>query len=216
MPLGLRPGLSFGIADGRAIFLDWHIDRYLCLPALLNARFLSLLGDPNAPAPVEEALRSLLRRDAPVPIAPAEITPATTDLVPLELAVSPGLAISMCVAQAVGRFWSKRPLRERLAGVAQRQRHIRENVPEQEALERISRLIAAFASTRFWFDAQDRCLDQSIVLSHMLAAHGLRSSLVFGVRPRPFSAHCWLQRGPVVLNDRLDMIKAYVPVHVVA
>jgi hypothetical protein len=50
----------------------------------------------------------------------------------------------------------------------------------------------------------------------MLAAHGLRSSLVFGVRPRPFSAHCWLQRGPVVLNDRLDIIKAYIPVHVVA
>ncbi len=216
MPLGLRPGLSFGIADGRAVFLDSHIDRYLCLPALLNARFLSLLEDPNAPPPTDEALRSLLRQDAPVPIAPTEIIAATRDLVPSDLPVSPGLAISMCVAQAVGRFRSRRSLRARLARVAERQRHIRENVPEQEALEHISRLIAAFATTRFWFDAQDRCLDQSIVLSHVLAARGLRSSLVFGVRPRPFSAHCWLQRGPTVLNDRLDMIKAYVPVHVVA
>jgi hypothetical protein len=216
MPLGLRPGLSFGIADGRAIFLDSHNDRYLCLPAPLNARFLSLLGDPNAPAPMDEALRSLLRLDAPDPIAPAGITAAKTDLLPIDCPVAPGPAISMCLAQAIGRLGPRRSLGARLAGVAQRQRHVRETLPEQEALERASRLIAAFASTRFWFDTQDRCLDQSIILSHVLAAHGLRSSLVFGVRPRPFSAHCWLQRGRVVLNDRLEMIKAYVPVRVVA
>lgn len=46
------------------------------------------------------------------------------------------------------------------------------------------------------------CLFDSLALAHFLLAEGLSISLVFGVRVRPFGAHCWVEWGDHVLNDR--------------
>jgi hypothetical protein len=35
---------------------------------------------------------------------------------------------------------------------------------------------------------------------------------VFGVREAPFTAHCWVQDGAVVLNDHLENVDLYTPI----
>jgi hypothetical protein len=35
---------------------------------------------------------------------------------------------------------------------------------------------------------------------------------VIGVKLRPFAAHSWVQSGPWLVNDRIDMIRAYTPI----
>ena len=50
-------------------------------------------------------------------------------------------------------------------------------------------------------DGFDGCLLQSFAHREFLLFHGVVAQWVFGVRAVPFSAHCWLQQGNVVLND---------------
>lgn len=48
-----------------------------------------------------------------------------------------------------------------------------------------------------------RCLMRALVLSRLLAARGIESSLVIGVTAEPeFGAHAWVQRGEIALLPR--------------
>jgi len=49
----------------------------------------------------------------------------------------------------------------------------------------------------------DRCLTRALVLTRLLAARGLESSLVIGVTSEPeFGAHAWVERGQTALLPR--------------
>lgn len=58
-----------------------------------------------------------------------------------------------------------------------------------------------FAAGRIWYPASYVCLFDSLALSHFLIGQGVCSDLVFGVRSRPFSAHCWVEVDGVILDD---------------
>jgi hypothetical protein len=74
-------------------------------------------------------------------------------------------------------------------------------------------LISAFALLRpFFFALRGRCLLSSVVLSEFLARYGMRSECVFGVKARPFAAHCWLECGNRVLNDSVERVRAFTPI----
>jgi hypothetical protein len=47
------------------------------------------------------------------------------------------------------------------------------------------------------------------LLLEFLAARGLAADWVFGVRTWPFSAHCWVQAGGIVLNDTVERVAPY-------
>lgn len=63
-----------------------------------------------------------------------------------------------------------------------------------------------------WVPRQGQCLYRAYLLRAFLAARGRGSTWVFGVRTWPFSAHCWLQVGDVLLDDDLDRIALYTPI----
>lgn len=46
------------------------------------------------------------------------------------------------------------------------------------------------------------CLVDSLALARFLLSRGVHSEFVFGVRVRPFSAHCWIEAHGAALNDR--------------
>lgn len=75
----------------------------------------------------------------------------------------------------------------------------------------ITRFVRAFDQACLLKTAANRCLPRSIALALVLAGHGIRSTVVIGVRRSPFSAHCWVQAGPVVLNDTLDEVRRVTP-----
>jgi hypothetical protein len=77
------------------------------------------------------------------------------------------------------------------------------------------RRVGVFARLRtFFFSSYQACLFESLALSEFLAASGLYPNLVFGVLSRPFHAHCWLQKGGIVINDDADRVRDFTPIMV--
>jgi hypothetical protein len=77
-------------------------------------------------------------------------------------------------------------------------------------------LVAAYLRLRpFVFSAHDRCLHDSLALTHFLGAHGVAAQWVIGVRTQPFGAHSWVQCGDTVLNDQHEHARRYQPILVV-
>ena len=63
-----------------------------------------------------------------------------------------------------------------------------------------------------WSPVQGACLFQALVLRLFVRRGGAACDWVFGVRTWPFSAHCWLQSGDLVLNDLAERVGAYRPI----
>lgn len=57
-----------------------------------------------------------------------------------------------------------------------------------------------------------KCLVRSFMLLRFLQRRGASAIWVFGVRTWPFRAHCWLQVGPVVIDDAYERLIAYSPI----
>jgi hypothetical protein len=78
------------------------------------------------------------------------------------------------------------------------------------------RLIQVFACLRpYALSATSTCLLDALALGTFLVSNGQRCSLVFGVRTRPFAAHCWLQNDATVMNDTIETVAAFTPIMVV-
>ena len=60
-----------------------------------------------------------------------------------------------------------------------------------------------------------KCLHDSLALLEFLARHGIFPDWVFGVRARPFVAHCWVQYEDMVFNDTVEHVTGYIPIMVV-
>lgn len=63
-----------------------------------------------------------------------------------------------------------------------------------------------------WAPGQGLCLYRAYVLRRFLRSGGMDADWVFGVRTWPFSAHCWLQSGDLLLDDDLDRVGLYTPI----
>ena len=59
----------------------------------------------------------------------------------------------------------------------------------------------SFRRLRRWLPWSYVCLFNSLCLARFLIERGCCVDLVFGVRGRPFAAHCWVEAGGVVLDD---------------
>lgn len=79
----------------------------------------------------------------------------------------------------------------------------------------INRQVALFAHWLPWVPYQEACLYRAYFLRRFLARGSLAADWVFGVTTWPFSAHCWLQVGDIVLDDDVDRVRSYRPIMVV-
>jgi hypothetical protein len=82
--------------------------------------------------------------------------------------------------------------------------------PEQATRETwllAARLASAVAKTLRILPTDSRCLVQSLVLSRLLSARGIPSTLVIGAHSKPdFLAHAWVEHGgyPLLPQDGFD------------
>lgn len=76
-------------------------------------------------------------------------------------------------------------------------------------------VVSAFERARLLRSSATRCLSHSIALATALAACGIDSHVVVGVRSPPFGAHSWTQHRDMVLNDSLESVLRYRPILVV-
>lgn len=73
--------------------------------------------------------------------------------------------------------------------------------------------IVTFRTLNPWcFSARNKCLLTSLALLEFWPRGTLVPTWVFGVKTRPFAAHCWLQHEDMVLNDTLDHVESYTPI----
>lgn len=76
-------------------------------------------------------------------------------------------------------------------------------------------LLTHYRSVRHFFPGKRVCLRDSLTLYSYFAAHGLRVTLLFGVRLEPFGAHCWLQAPNAIINDDPVKCSSYEPIMMV-
>lgn len=62
-----------------------------------------------------------------------------------------------------------------------------------------------------WVPLQGECLFRALMLRAFLRRRGLAATWVVGCQTWPFEAHCWLQSGPLVLDDTADHAAGFTP-----
>lgn len=78
--------------------------------------------------------------------------------------------------------------------------------------DRATRLAAIFKALRPLYLRPYLCTFDSLALLEFLALHRLHARWIFGVRAEPFHAHCWVQHGEALLNERLDRAARLTPI----
>lgn len=200
-----RDDLAWCEIDGQLIFLDIANDRYFRLPEARNRELLEMLGR-SAP--------DLWRQPASIPRpfgwrAPVRQAGAIGE----GRFRLPDIARAMWLQHRVERRLISRSfcavlleLRSMLTAKSGK------SISNSGAA---IRSIRAFEQARLLRSAADRCLPRSIALAIGLAADGVRSQVVIGVKLAPFGAHCWSQTGDAVLNDSAEEVLRYQPILVV-
>ncbi len=216
------------------VVLDLKQDRYFALEAAKTAMLTAVVpgwpvaGQRGTDAVVgdaaEAALRPLLRQGwlLEASTGAREATPVSVPRPETQLTgdgdgASEKVGLRTLFAFVVASVFAKAALRLRpfdhvVRRVAQRKARY-SNANEPLDLERARRLIEVFERMRaFLFSTRDECLHDSLAVLEFLARYRIFPTWVFGVRARPFAAHCWVQHEDVVFNDTVEHVSTYVPI----
>ncbi len=218
MQYRLREGLHWCQCAGRVVFLDLLEDRYSCLSQGATGAFLRLAGGDRRPDESARLRPLILRgmliedRSAKALEQPARIPPASGDLVhePYPPLTVPDLVRAVTAQLCFSLLVKTRPL----AKIVQRlERPNRSGGPrDPAACRRIGQIVSAFAAVSEFLPPADRCLVRALALHGLCRRHGIRPSLLFGVRMNPFRAHCWVQLGGKVLIGDFEQVRLFAPI----
>jgi hypothetical protein len=219
------------------VVLDVKQDRYFTLEAARTAALTPLL--PGWPAPptvnssgdgpkvaADEAAAPLLRQGWLLELpatskeaTPARLTPPQTELLGDPTAESARIGVRAVLnfvfasvfAKLALRFWRFERLIRRVAA-----RRAAQSVDGALDVMRARQLVDIFGRLRvFLFSHREECLHDSLALLEFLARYQVLPRWVFGVRARPFVAHCWVQCEDIVFNDTAEHVTSYTPIMVV-
>lgn len=215
----LRPGLTFCRLSGRLIFLDRHADRYFGLTDRLEQALAGMMHDGHADP---ERVGALVRRGILIERfgVDTSIAPVERPLVRHSLLSDPPAATRLtAIVPAVMRQLASR-LIIRTAGLDralcrfERLRRIARPAMSDQ-FERARDTAATHLAAGMVAAAHERCLPNSHAIGCELARTGLAVRMIFGVKVRPFEAHCWVELADAVVNDRLDLVRTYTPILIV-
>ena len=216
MTCRLRRGISFCEVSGRFIFLDVDRDRYFCLGNEAEGAFRRLVRGLSSPAD-DPALASLVEKGMLVRSAqgerprPCPLPSAASQSLLDEARVARPLGIASALAGLLAAS-----LRLKWLGLSRVLEEIRDakgvvdRPPDRpDALEATA---ACFQQAVILASLPDKCLQRSVALATRLLSRNVEVELIFGVRLGPFQAHCWVQQGTTLLNDRLDVVRTFTPI----
>ncbi|QNM83345.1 lasso peptide biosynthesis B2 protein [Sphingomonas sabuli] len=183
---------TFGLVNGHPLFLDLATDSYFLL-------------EPDDESELLKALQSNAPSQHPRPVDwPKPASQVTLVGDPSRPRFADILFIGASLT-SVRRRLRRGLLADLISGLFEPPAGDRDT-PETVGLAR------RFLCARRWLPHQGNCLADSLALLIFLQRHGATASLIFGAKLDPFAAHCWLQAGPTLLNDRLDRIEGFTPV----
>lgn len=209
------PGLSFGLVDGRPVFMDAGEDSYFLLEAEHEEEFLDLL-DPSAQRrQVSAGLRAALNLPAePKTLTPVRPPPPERSL--LDVGARKARLTDVVklwrILHRVRRSLKQRPIESLLFEL----RAIDPADSDRPSADQLTAGAIAFGAARKAVPIAPNCLSDSLALLVWLGPARSAATLVFGVKLDPFAAHCWVQAGAMLLNDRVDEIARFQAVRTVA
>lgn len=215
----LRLGISFCEVSERLLFLDVVADRYFCLGEKAERAFRALVDRRDLDLEMCRILAGLVESGILVKTADNRLptvfhlncTPSASLLDAPARRVGVGHLLAamstLAVARLSLRFGDLHAALQRLAEAKSAPGTVPQTVPQP-----IYDVAAAFEWTARVVRSHDQCLSRSIAVARRIAALGLPADLVIGVRLRPFAAHCWVQAGGWLVNDRIDTIRTYTPI----
>lgn len=222
MGFQLRSGISYCDVSDRLLFLDTHEDRYFGLQPAAEHAFRRLVADAVLDHPGREDLAGMLRsgtlietpeRQVPFPFrAPRSASLSLLDTEPQPV---PPMRLLGVLASLMGARLSlrRRRLHQILKGIdLAKIPWPRTNLVDLDAIQAAA---SAFDMSSRFVRSHDKCLSRSIALARYLASSGLPADLIIGVKLRPFAAHCWVQSGNWLVNDRIDNVRPYTPIFAV-
>lgn len=210
--LELSPTLSFCELDGRFVFLDLAKDRYFCLDGALATSWRAALSD-CADADQIASLRTngfiALRDGRPLRECPDGVA---------RRSALDGQGTTFGRLAAVGHAWRVARMRRRLASgglgdaVAMYAEAKTRALPRQYAEALLAPIARSFTGLDLLATRLDRCLPRSLALATFLAKSGFAPEIVFAVRLGPFAAHCWVECGGLLMNDRYERVRQFRPI----
>ena len=230
----LREHVFFCVAGTFCLFLDLKADQYLCtetrtfelLAPHLHGWPISAISThdeipltPDARSLARELIsKDILSENAvackrAIPTSwelPSESL--TTQREPTSVFYNLARAASFFAATVkANRRLSVQPLHVTVRAIAAR-KAARTRAASLVGHDRTVRLTSAFHALRLTFPRNYLCLFDSLALLDFLSLYNIFPTWVFGVRPEPFLAHCWVQADGVVLDDTVEHTSGFIPI----
>lgn len=221
----LNEDISYCSLDGQLFFLDIQRDLYFKLPEALERTFLDYLEAPDAAdVDINRLVKHNLLSQGPTEVRgstasdialPSQSLPETPSI-DGRISASAIRDVFIIVAKMHWQLkkWDLKSILQALIEY----RRTRTSLPaidQAEVQQRVAESAKTFNRARPYIPIETCCLIDSLSLVGFLAKRGLHSSLVMGVACDPFSAHAWVQHGPLVLNDSVGNVQAHVPIRVI-
>ncbi len=211
----LASGVGFCQLDGELVFLDLRRDKYIALRGDDRSTFERLQeGAPNGSDDMTRLASTGL-------IAPREgatvLLPSVTRVPAADLtATRAGFSPVMACAAAAALFRAGRAIRpEKIAGAIETSYRAKRCADMSSSEAALASVATLYAACRWAIPVEPRCLIDALALDDILTRRGLAATLVFGVRLRPFAAHCWLQTPSAILTGTAAEAGNFTPIMVV-
>lgn len=213
----LPPHVSFGFLGERVVALDLRADRYFLIaaPDAAALRAFGAAAEGKAELRPLDALvrRRLIGIGAGAPIEP--VFAEALRLSALEAAATGGripVLEAACFRASAGLHLRVSGLKATLGRWRHLRRRYERRLPSRSAQDAAVRIAQGYADARVLLPTKPLCVPDSLALARSLWRRGIDADVYFGVRLSPFMAHAWVQRGDVLLSDKLNTVGEYTPV----
>ena len=207
--------LSFGIVDGRAVFMDERTDSYFMLDCD-QEEDLNRLAERSGPLSSGADLNDLLGvGNEPIELIRAGYTSPSVSLLDGKVLRGPSLSAVIKAARLVRatRTWLRtQPIAAVLTELSEGPSALTvRSVAREDLVDVASRFLGA----RKFVPVPGNCLLDALSMLRWLGPCRNAVALIFGAKLDPFAAHCWVQVDDLVLNDHVESVAAFTPVRVI-
>ena len=220
----LRKDLSYCRVGDQLVFMDIGSDRYFQIPHRFEQIFLAHV---NGFEDLDSGISYLIERsilveqtkravDSRPDIQPAVRSAMEAPHNPQRLRVRELIEVFAIVLRT--RFDMKTSTLSRILDRLSAERYLRaaQAMPPANLSEHhIANAVAAFRRGRLYVPIEMCCLLDSMAMTRFLLRRRIHAHVVFGIALDPFSAHCWVQVGDLVLNDSVGNVHSHTPIRVV-
>lgn len=221
--LQLKPGCSVAFCEGGAVLLDQTSGQYVQLDGSTVASLASVLGSHPLQPPdmAVEGTRPLRTAGYLVSRTATQGTPAQTGERAARELPGPRVEDATNYGKHALRVWGSIIRAKALLSTGALAKSIDylerlrcKSAAQPKPTERDAiLLLETFRRYQpFLYSTKDRCTLNSLSLLLYLAENGVFPSWWFGVKLRPFEAHCWVEDESWVYNDQFANIYTFTPI----